>query len=237
MTRALEVLEERAFYRSWIVANGLAEAGGLGTTFVLGQAVAPIMEQMRGVTAILGGALAAVALGTLLEGVLVGMAQERVLTTRVGLRPKVWTIATAIGAGAAWALGMVPSTAMSLTATAAPGGVVSEPGALVQYSLAVGMGLVTGPVLGIAQWAVLRGAVRNAANWLWANAVAWGVGMPLIFLGMDRVPWTGHPAARMAAIYAVCAVTGLAVGAVHGRFLVRLLRRAEPSNRPLQQSA
>ena len=60
------VVEERTFYRRWIVANGLAEAGGLGTTFELGQAVAPALEQIRGLTAILGSALAAVALGTLL---------------------------------------------------------------------------------------------------------------------------------------------------------------------------
>lgn len=223
-------LEERALYRRWIAANGLAEAAGLGTTFVLGHAVAPSLERLTGLAAILGSALAAVALGTLLEGVLIGFAQERVLRGRiVGLRPAAWTIATAIGAGAAWTLGTAPSTVMALGAAQAPGGAVPEPGPLVQLGLAAVLGLVAGPVLGVAQWTVLRGVVTRSADWLWANALAWGVGMPLIFLGMDRVPWVGAPAARTSAIYAVCAATGLAVGAIHGLVLVRLLRRAEES--------
>lgn len=93
-----------------------------------------------------------------------------------------------------------------------------------QYPLAAALGLVTGPVLGLAQWIVLRRYVERAGRWLWANALAWGVGMPVIFLGMDRVPWNGQAAAVIAAIYAVCAVTGIVVGAIHGLFLVRLIR-------------
>lgn len=219
-------------YRRWIVANGLAEAAGLGTTFVLGLALAPSLARVTGVAAILGGALAAVALGTLLEGALVGFAQERVLRRRLErLRPGAWTIATAIGAGPAWTLGMVPSTIFSLTAAQTTGAEMSQPDRLLQYALAVVMGLVAGPVLGFAQWVVLRRGVKHAADWLWANALAWGVGMPLIFLGMDRVPWAGHPAARLAAIYSVCAVAGVAVGAMHGLVLVRLLRSEGPAGR------
>ena len=71
--------------------------------------------------------------------------------------------------------------------------------------------------------AVLRRHVRHAAWWLGATAVAWGVGMPLISLGMDLVPWAGPPAAIGASIYVVCALAGLVVGAIHGRVLVRLV--------------
>jgi hypothetical protein len=217
--------DERGFYGRWVAANALAEAAGLGTTFVLGQAVAPTLAQSSGVAAIAGTALVAVLLGTLLEGVVVGVAQERVLRTRVRLETGAWTRATAAGAGAAWVLGMIPSTVLSLAAGDAPGSAVAGPGPLIQYGLAVLMGLVTGPILGIAQWVVLRRAVAPAGRWLWANAVAWAVGMPLIFLGMDFVPWDGAPAARVAAIYLVCAAAGLAVGAIHGRVLVAILRR------------
>jgi hypothetical protein len=98
-TASRVTLEERECYRRWIAANGLAEAAGLGTTFVLGHAVVPTLARATGLAAILGSALAAVALGTLLEGVLIGFAQERVLRGRIaGLRLRAWPIATAVPA-------------------------------------------------------------------------------------------------------------------------------------------
>jgi hypothetical protein len=213
------------FYRRWIIANGWSEAAGLGTTFVLGRALAPWLEHATGAVAVLLGAVAAVLLGTLLEGVLVGAAQEAVLRDRVAsLRKRAWMLATAVGAALAWLLGMIPSTAFALRVQDAAASPVAEPGALIQYGLAAVLGLVAGPILGFAQWTVLRRHVAGAARWLWANAAAWAIGMPLIFLGMDYVPWTGPPAATVLAIYCVCGVAGLAVGAVHGRFLVELLR-------------
>lgn len=219
---------ESVFYRRWIVANGWAEAAGLGTTFVLGRLAAPLLDRTTGVLVALVGAMAAVLLGTLLEGVLVGVAQERVLRQRlVELRRRAWVIATAAGAGLAWLLGMVPSTIMALNPPAAAGSAPAEPSAVVQYALASALGLLVGPVLGVAQWTVLRRLVGRAGRWLWANAVAWGVGMPLIFAGMDLVPWSGHPAAIGVAVYVVCGATGLVVGAIHGRVLIGLLRAPE----------
>jgi hypothetical protein len=221
-----------AFYRRWIFANGWAEAAGLGTTFALGRLLAPLHEGVTGVLAIVGTAVIAVILGTLLEGVLVGFAQETVLRRRLfRLRLRAWIWATAIGAGLAWALGMIPSTVIALLSqdsTAASASV--EPPVAFQYGLAAVLGLVAGPVLGLAQWVVLRRLVQRAGLWLWANAVAWAVGMPLIFLGMDLVPWNGHPAAMTLAIYAVCGATGLVVGAIHGQFLMNLLRQSPSPN-------
>jgi hypothetical protein len=214
------------FYRRWIIANGWSEAAGLGTTFVLGRALAPWMEHATGAVTVLLGALAAVLLGTLLEGVLVGAAQEAVLRERLAsLRKRTWVLATAAGAACAWLLGMVPSTVLALRLHDAAASPAAEPGALIQYALAAALGLVAGPVLGFAQWTVLRRHAAGATRWLWANAAAWAIGMPLIFLGMEYVPWTGPPAAAYLAIYGVCGAAGLAVGAVHGRFLVALLQR------------
>jgi hypothetical protein len=88
----------------------------------------------------------------------------------------------------------------------------------------VALGLIAGPILGAAQWAVLRGFVARASRWLWANALAWAVGMPMIFAGMDLAPWGSHYAVVALFIYAVCGATGLAVGAIHGWVLVRVLR-------------
>ncbi|HWB41794.1 MAG TPA: hypothetical protein VG500_11070 [Gemmatimonadales bacterium] len=51
-------------YRRWILANGWAEAAGLGTTFLLGRALAPRMAASQPGDLLLTAA-AAVALGTL----------------------------------------------------------------------------------------------------------------------------------------------------------------------------
>src|SRR3990172_3865550 len=55
------------FYRRWILANGWAEAAGLGTTFVLGREAAPWLERATGAATVILGALAAVFLGLILE--------------------------------------------------------------------------------------------------------------------------------------------------------------------------
>jgi hypothetical protein len=212
-------------YGRWILANGWAEALGLGTTLLLGRAAAPLLDRTTGIAVTLFGALAAVVLGVVLEGTLVGAIQARVLRQALpDLAPQSWVSATMLGAGIAWILGMVPSTVAALTT--APGLPVppTEPSALLQYGLAAGLGLVTGPILGAAQFRVLRRYVSKAHWWLWANAGAWALGMMLIFVGMDVVPWERGAVPVAASVYAVCGLAGLAVGMVHGRMLLWLLK-------------
>lgn len=214
-------------YARWIVANGLGEMLGLGTTFALGGALAPRLAVVSGVAETLGTAVAAVGLGIVLEGVVVGWAQARVLRDWIGLPQGAWVRASAAGAGLAWALGMAPSTVLSLTAAApaADGAPPFEPGPGLTLVLAAGLGLVTGPILGAMQGRVLRQARPDVRGWPGANAVAWAFGMPVIFAGMDRVPWNGPASARVAGLYLVCLAAGLVVGAVHGAVLRRLLTR------------
>lgn len=225
------------FYVRWVLANGWSEALGLGTTILLGASFAPTLQQIHGVPAVLLTAVVAVALGVLLEGLVVGAAQGFVLRRRLsGLPPRVWIRLTMIGAGLAWLLGMVPSSLAALSPASSASQAPAPPGYL-QYALAAGLGAVAGPVLGLAQWTALRGRVRKAGRWLWANAAAWAVGMPVIFLGMDRVPWGGPPVARAAAVFAVCGLAGLTVGAIHGGVLLTIVppptgRRAGPLDKP-----
>jgi hypothetical protein len=223
--------DRRGLYRQWVLANGLSEAAGLGTTFALGTLLAPRLAAASGLVAVLGGAVLAVLLGTFLEGVVVGWAQGRVLARHTAIAPSAWIRASALGAGLAWLLGMVPSTVMALGSGGAAAGdapPMPEPGPLATYALAAGLGALTGPVLGALQWRVLRAAVPHAGRWLWANALAWAVGMPVIFAGMDLVPWTGPAGPRVATLYLVCAAAGGAVGLVHGRVLLGLVRAAAP---------
>ena len=215
-------------YARWIVANGLGEMLGLGTTFVLGGALAPRLALVNGIFETLGTAVAAVVLGIVLEGVVVGWLQGRVLHDWIGVSTGAWTRATAAGAGLAWTLGMLPSTFLSLTAAASSPGDTAppfEPGSGLTLLLASALGLVTGPILGALQGRVLRQARPEVRGWPLANALAWAFGMPVIFAGMDRVPWNGPASARVAALYLVCLAAGLVVGAAHGAVLRRLLTR------------
>lgn len=212
-------------YRRWILANAWSEAAGLGSTLLLGRMAAAFLDRHPGPAAILAGAAAAILAGIFLEGVLVGWAQARVLRAVLPrfAGPR-WIRATALGAGVAWLLGMIPSTVMALLAPpdAAGASPPTEPPALLQYALAAGMGAVTGPVLGLGQWLVLRQEVEHAARWIPANAAAWAAGMVLVFAGMDCVPWAAGGIAVATGIYATCALAGGAAGAIHGRVLLSL---------------
>jgi hypothetical protein len=216
-------------YSRWIAANGLAEAAGLGTTMILGRAMAPALGREADVTAILLAAAAAVILGILLEGVVVGGAQAWVLRGALpDLSAAGWIRATMIGAGLAWLLGMVPSTMAALMVSPPPSGAVpgGDFSSAAQYGLAVLLGAVTGPVLGLAQWLVLRPHVPRASRWILANAVAWALGMAVIFVGMDQVPWSRGGLGVVLGVYLVCGAAGLVVGAIHGRVLRDLVREA-----------
>lgn len=213
------------FYVRWVVANAWSEGLGLGGTLLLAYLLAGgLATRLADRTVVLLGAVLAVLLGTLLEGVLVGWAQGRVLAARTPNIPvRDWTLATAIGAGIAWTLGMLPSTLMALLGTGAPATPSADPPAGVMLLLAAAMGLLLGPVLALAQWRVLRRAVGRPGRWLLANAAAWSLGMVLVFAGMDQVGWAGNTPGIVLDILLTCTLAGAAVGAVHGRVLQRML--------------
>jgi hypothetical protein len=221
---------DRRFYFAWILANGLSELVGLGGTFLMGFLLAPVLVTSSSAVTILSGAAAAILLGTLLEGVVVGAAQSRVLRTRLaGLGGARWIAATALGAGAAWTLGMLPSTVLALATreTAAAPAAPPEMNPLLQYVAAAAMGAVLGPFLGIPQARVLARYVPEARRWIAANVVAWTIGMPVIFIGLDVVdPGVAGPLRLAFGIALTCLTTGVVVGAVHGRWLTALLSRA-----------
>lgn len=91
------------------------------------------------------------------------------------------------------------------------------------YALAAGMGLVLGPLLGVPQWLVLRRHLSRAGWWVPANALAWMLGMVVIFVGTGFIPVQGItlPAALVLLLFVVAA--GAVVGAVHGLVLIWLL--------------
>jgi hypothetical protein len=215
-------------YGNWVLANTWSEALGLGGTFIIGMFLAPLLANSTSIGIILLGAFAAIVLGVLLEGALVGFAQERILRSRsIPIRPHEWIHATARGAGVAWLLGMVPSTIMAIVNRGADTAAPAEPSAAVKYGLAAVLGLLLGPVLAYAQGRVLRHHTSRARRWMLANALAWAAGMPIIFTGMDIVPWAAGKAAVIPSVIVVCAAAGLTVGAIHGKFLIALFGKED----------
>lgn len=211
---------DRRLWGRWVVANALSETVGLGTTFLVAVGVAGAGDSGRPLL-IVAAAAAMVAAGAV-EGTVVGYAQWRVLRGRLAtLRLRPWIVATIIGALVSWTLGMVPSTLASMGVAADGGPPFND---AVQYLLAALMGLVLGPVLGIPQWRVLRRFVPHAGRWVTANAVAWAAGMPLIFLVAGAMPADVSVWVIVAAVLGACAAAGAVVGAVHGTWLVRMLR-------------
>jgi hypothetical protein len=218
----------------WVIANVAGEVLGLG----LAGAVATAMVLTFGepetalVALIMAGVM--IAAGTL-EGVIVGFAQWLVLRRRLHrLSRREWITATAIGAFVAWALGMAPSTLMALNQSAgsSPPPEMSD---AVTYALAAVMGAALGTILGIPQWRALRRYVAGAALWVWANAAAWAVGMPVVFIGAGASPVGASALSVALTVVVTIAAAGASVGAIHGVVLLWLLRQRQEGTIPADE--
>ena len=218
MTR---VAWKKKFWWQWIAANGIAELLGLGTVAIVGFLAARQFGEPHGLRESLTYAVLFVMLGAF-EGLVVGVAQAKVLLQRLPALQG-WVSATIIGAVVAWTLGMAPSTLMSINEAAANGPPLEMNKTLVVL-LAAGLGFLTGPILAFFQWRCLRRyVVRQAAWWLPANALAWMLGMSLIFIGTHMSTFTSSPMLIGLGVSLSLLAAGAVVGAVHGRVLIWLL--------------
>ena len=204
----------------WILANAVGETVGLGGTLVIGALLLMNAQEAMGA---IPAAILAVLAATFVEGITVGTAQWLVLRRPINsIRWRIWVLATAIGAFIAWTLGMIPSTLM--IAGADSGGAASaQMSDLMIYILAAVMGFVLGPILGVPQWLVLRHHLLKAGWWVLANALAWMVGMVIVFVGTHFIPPEGISINIAFVLLLFLFVAGAAVGAIHGLVLVWLL--------------
>jgi len=212
------------WYR-WVLANAVGEGLGLGLTLTMGFILFAGMTKTVGPLAVAGLAILA---GTGIEGTVVGTAQWWVLRRPLPkLTWQTWALVTALGAFVAWALGMIPSTFFLTHApsAAASSGPMNQS---VIYGLAALMGFALGPILGIPQWVALRRYVEHAGWWVLANAVAWALGMTVVFIGMHIVlQHVFHPGMLPLLLLFLLGAGGV-VGAVHGFALVWLVRSPRP---------
>jgi hypothetical protein len=212
-----------SFYRAWAWANGWSELVGLGGAAMLAVLINQAFGNSPSATAAVVSAATLVVAGILFEGALVGYAQGRVLRRALpALSLKRWTLLTATGAGVAWLLGMIPSVIASLQSSTGDDGKPPFEGPMV-FVAAAAMGLVLGPFLGVPQYFELRRHVKCAGWWVAANSAAWAVGMSIVFIGATAPSETTPLSIVIPIILATCLAAGLAVGAVHGLFLLRLL--------------
>jgi hypothetical protein len=208
----------------WVAANALAEMLGLGATFAIGVFLFTRLGEPQGLAAL--GMLVLMTASGLVEGTVVGLLQWSVLRRpfpRVTRRA--WLVATWIGVLVAWFLGSLPATLIDMGADQAQAP-AQEPETWVMLSMAAAMGLVLGVILALPQWRVLRQGIERAWVWLPANSAAWAVGMPIVFGAVDLAYRAGTAGGAIGVIAFALALTGAAVGAVHGLALVWLASRA-----------
>lgn len=197
----------RALRRRWVLATTIGEAAG----FLVPALVAVAVFDLHPALVLVLMTLAGVG-----EGLLLGTAQALVLGREfLGFDRRAWAGATAVGAGAAWALGMLPSTLSDTWAGWPP---------YVTVPLGVVLGLALLGCIGFAQWTVLRHHVARARTWVPANAVAWALGLGVL-LGIATPLW--REAQPTALVVAIAAAGGLAmaltVALVTGSWLARLV--------------
>lgn len=200
-------------YRRWVVATTSGELAGFAIPAIVGATVTS-----SGVGQ--GASMALLVLAGVGEGTVLGWAQSRMLRRELPeLRTGDWIRATAAGAAVAWSIGMLPSTLSAQLLDLWP-------------PLLAGLGVVAGVALlatiGVAQWLVLRRHVDGSGVWVLANAVAWVVGLAVVFAAIAIAP---SDAAVVIAVFGVVGGLGmgLTVALVTGLFLVRLLDRVRPA--------
>ena len=152
-----------------------------------------------------------------LMGVVVGIPQWLVLRQQVpGVGP--WVLATVVGFAVGGTLAFVTLVAAGYYDLDDLVGRAVSP-----FLLSALFFAPIGPVVGIAQWIVLRRRIKAAGWWVLANIVAW-----VLFGALEGLPAVTKMSYYDVRISVISAIGGLLAGAVTGVTLVWLLRQRVP---------
>jgi len=222
----MRTMDTRRLQLRWVFANGISEMFGLGLTFVVGAVILSNLGAKQSTVAILIAFAVAVGSGAI-EATLVGLAQWWAMHPWFPeISRRSWWLATLAGALVAYVIGWMPSTLMSLGEQASSSqNPVAEPEMWLVLVLAAGLGAIGGAILSFAQWLVMRRRVKGASVWIPANMLAWLVGMPIIFLGIDIAQRLSGLLWLVLFMAGILLLMGLVVGGIHGVFLARIARR------------
>lgn len=213
-TQAPRQREGRNLWFWWVVATTAGEFVGFAVPAAVGAAATWVMEGMEGTFAAVA-MVGVMILAGVVEGAVLGFTQWLVLRRYIqNMARREWVLATALAAGVAWTIGMVPSTIGDLDT--------------INPVVLVGGGILLGAVfvasIGFAQWLVLRRYIQKAGWWVLANAIAWPAGVAVPFGGLAMVP-EGAPVVVWVVVGVLSGILmGVVVGAVTGLALVWLLR-------------
>lgn len=205
------------FWR-WTLACGLAELLGIGAAALWWVMLDRLEPEPRTLLACMVMLLGK-GLSGLFEGTILGLIQGALLRLRYPrLSVRGWIAATCALAVLGWLLGSAPSIFLPQQA----GSPDFDPSLTLTIALASVSGALVGVLFGAAQWLVLRHAASRASLWIWANASAWAVALPLIYIAASTGP--AEPSTLQVALRGVVGGlgAGLLLGAVQYPFLMHI---------------
>lgn len=200
-------------WESWVAVMAIAQLVNLGIVLIATSLIK--LSDTAGTVTVLH-------VTGLLTGIVLGIAQWLVLRRYIRHVGK-WIAVTAIAMMIAWLIGIKVSTliafivTLDVTLTAGTQMTVLLTGIFL-------LGAWIGTVLGLTQWLVLKHHIRLAVWWVFANALAWALGLVVAFMIASKFHF--YPLTLETAL-AGCATglaTGAVVGAITGVALVWILK-------------
>lgn len=196
------------FLRYWLLWVSLGETVGF---------LAPAVTQLGFAGSPVGSAPLIVA--GAVEGTVLGWTQATILRVPLpALSRSRWVGATAIGAAAAWFLGLLPAEWADIW---------QRWPATTQLVAGVLLALVLLGAVGFAQWFELRRHLAGALWWVVGSALAWCAGLVVFFAVATPLWQPGQPWPLVLLVGLVAALLmAVTMALVSGLVLVRMLRRA-----------
>ncbi|HYI94251.1 MAG TPA: hypothetical protein VEX68_11955 [Bryobacteraceae bacterium] len=152
-----------------------------------------------------------------IEGACLGALQVAGFGKSRPVRPAAWILVTALGAAAAWSIGLLPSTVTGFSVDSASAVVLIALGAITL------LGFI--PLL---QWLVLRRSIRPAFFWIPANMAGWAVGI-LWTLAPSPFIDGSTPAATVLSVFVIAGLLmAVTVATVTGFAAHRVVRSSRP---------
>ncbi|MGB6297015.1 MAG: hypothetical protein WBF90_12645 [Rivularia sp. (in: cyanobacteria)] len=195
-------------WERWVIASTIAQIIGWFIAAYLTQAIDKFgIENIYQILLLLGT----------LEGLLLGFAQWLVLRRHIRYAGY-WILFTTAGVLISWFMGLTVSAVIGLFYAANLHQKITT--LIEEVAL---LGAAVGTVIGYAQWLILKTVSKQAIWWVFANALAWTLGVVVAFIGAGiETPFFNIHASLIA--IATGGLMGIVISSITGIFLVWLLK-------------